>query len=184
MSISDYYIHGKDNLFPQINGCPNPNCCFEGRLRRHGFYSRTALTLTATYIIFIQRYYCPFCKRTLSLQPSFLAPRFQYSMACIFYILYLMSACKLSYHAIAKKINSSSGRVEMSYQHVSFYRSRLLQNRPLISVFLSANQVFLAETEPAFWLKDLTKEIFRHFGLHTFCLEYYHLQSQHFMSKP
>lgn len=87
--------------------------------RKHGFYTRFALTLTATYLIFIQRYYCPSCKRTVSLLPSFLAPSFQYTLACIFFSFYLIAVRLLTLESIASKINPSSGRTEMSHQHIS-----------------------------------------------------------------
>src|SRR5690554_7532481 len=71
ISIQEYYRRGKENLFPQIYNCPNPKCTYEGRLRFHGFYSRNVLTMNETLVIFIKRYFCPDCRKTVSLQPSF-----------------------------------------------------------------------------------------------------------------
>lgn len=184
MSIQEYFNRGKDNLFPDIYGCPNPSCCYEGRLRRHGFYSRNVLSLTGTYIIFIQRYYCPFCRRTTSLLPSFLASRFQYSISCIIFTFIQLGICNLSFKSIAEKINLRAKRSEMSYQHISFYWKRLLQNRPMITGFLGSKGIVLNNQESAFWLKDFVYEIYRHIGLAQFNSEHFNFQGRHFMSKP
>ncbi len=183
ISCKEYYNRGKNNLFPELYGCPNPCCSFKGRLRRHGFYTRFALTLTATYLIFIQRYYCPSCKRTVSLLPSFLAPNFQYTLACIFFSFYQIAVRRLTLEHIASKINLCSGRTEMSYQHICFYRRRLLENRPLIIGFLGSKEMVMTEPDPVPWLITFVSAVHRHFGLEAFCLEYFTFQTRHFMSK-
>ena len=182
--IQEYFNRGKDNLFPDLYGCPNPLCCYEGRLRRHGFYSRNVLSLMGTYIIFIQRYYCPYCKRTTSLLPSFLVSRFQYSISCIIFAFFQLTVCRVSFAAIAKKINLNSRRSEMSYQHISFYRKRLLQNRPMITGYLGARGVVWAEQEPALWLKDFVCTVCRQITVNEFNLQHFYFQGRHFMSKP
>ena len=184
ISIREYYNLGKDNLFPDLYGCPNPLCCYEGRLRRHGFYSRNLLSLMGTYIIFIQRYYCPYCKRTTSLLPSFLASRFQYSISCIIFSIFQLSVRRISFTAIAAKINLSAGRLEMSRQHISFYRKRLLQNRPMITGFLGSRGVVLTEQQSLLWVKDFVCEVCRHTGLNQFNFEHFCFQGRHFMSRP
>lgn len=156
---------------------------YEGRLRRHGFYSRNALALTATYVILIQRYYCPACKKTVSLLPSFLAPRFQYSIACIFFIFYQLAVRHLTFACIAERVNISSGRFEMSYQHIRFYRSRLFRNIPLITGFLGLKGIIIAEPDIDSWFKDFVHKVYRRFGLEAFSLEYFNFQARHFLNK-
>lgn len=183
ITVQEYHRRGKQNLFPEMYGCPNPCCRYEGRLRRHGFYDRNALTLMATYAIVIQRYYCPACKKTVSLLPSFLAPRFQYSLACIFFALYQLSVHHLAFARIAGKINLRSGRSEMSHQHICFYRNRLSKNRPLIIGFLGSKGVIMAETHTASCSMAFLNEVCWRFGLHRFSLLYFNFHARHFMSK-
>lgn len=140
---------------------PHPCCSFQGRLRRHGFYTRNALTLLATYLIVIQRYYCPSCKKTVSLLPSFLAPRFQYSLSCIFFALFQFSVRRIQLHRIAEVINDRAHRQELSHQQVSFYRKRIYDNQPLITAFLGQQGLFLADLDPSSWLEAWSMHVFR-----------------------
>lgn len=183
ITVQEYHSRGKQNLFPDLYGCPNPLCCYEKRLRRHGFYSRNALTLLATYVVFIQRYYCPVCRKTVSLLPSFLAPNFQYSVACIFFVLYQLAVRHRVYRLIAEKINFHSGRTEMSHQHVCFYKKRLLNNRPLITGFLGSRGIVISETHNDTWSATFLYMTYRRIGLLSFSLEYFNFQARHFMSK-
>jgi hypothetical protein len=122
-SVQEYYARGKDNLFPDLFGCPNPHCHYQGRLRRHGFYQRNVLSWQFSAVIFIQRYFCPVCHHTVSLLPSFLAPRFQYSLACIFFTLFRVCVNHLPLARIAQLINTLSGRNELSHQQIVFLKS-------------------------------------------------------------
>lgn len=181
ITIKEYYHRGKENLFPDLYGCPNPCCSYQGRLRKHGFYTRNALTLMAAYLIVIQRYYCPACRKTVSLLPSFLAPRFQYSLACIFFTLFQFSVRRLQLHRIAEMINNHAHRQEMSHQQLRFYRQRIYDNRPLITAYLGQQGLFLAGLDSASWLEAWSKHVFRQ--LETFHLAYFKFQACHFMAK-
>lgn len=183
ISMHEYINQGRGNLFPDLYGCPNPLCHFEGRLRRHGFYSRNVLSLTGTFIIFIQRYYCPYCKRTTSLLPSFLVSRFQYSLSCIIFAFFQLAVRLQSFAAIAEKINLSSRRSEMNYQHISFYRKRLLQNRSMITGFFGSKGVVINEPQPPLWVRDFVYEVCRHTGLTEFNVTHFCFQGRHFMSR-
>jgi hypothetical protein len=70
INITEYAKLRKANVFPVKYGCKN--CGYEGRLHRHGFYQRNAITIFATYRIFILRVKCPSCNKTYSVLPSFL----------------------------------------------------------------------------------------------------------------
>lgn len=181
--MHEYINQGRDNLFPDLYGCPNPLCRFEGRLRRHGFYSRNVLSLTGTFIIFIQRYYCPYCKRTTSLLPSFLVSRFQYSLSCIMFSFCQLAVCRHSLSAIAKRINAGSGRFEMNYQHISFFRKRLFKNRPMITGFFGSRDIVLSEQQLSLWIRDFVCEVRRHRSWFEFNFEHFSFQGRHFMSR-
>jgi hypothetical protein len=84
ISPVQYYINGQDNDFPIINKCPK---CHNNMIK-HGFYARTVITIkNKSYIIFIRRYRCKNCDKTISILPSFLLPYFQLSLFFIFYCL-------------------------------------------------------------------------------------------------
>jgi len=137
----------------------------------------------STYAIFILRYYCPACKKTVSLLPTFLAPRFQYSLACIFFALYQLAAHHFTFTRIAEMINYYSGRKEMSHQNIFFYRKRLLSNRPLIVGFFGSKGVVFNEAGDTYWLRAFMAGVQREPSLWQFSLEYFNFQARHFMSK-
>lgn len=173
-TVQEYYERGKENLFPDIYGCPYSDCPYQGRLRRHGFYPRNALTCLAYFRIFIQRYYCKLCKRTVSLLPTFLLPYFQYSLACIFFCLLRIVITHLPLEQIAQKINQISGRTELSHQHLVLYKKRFLENMPLIIGFFGSQEV-RAEL--------VIRRIFRARFLEPFNLQYFQFQAHHFLAK-
>ncbi|WP_408645592.1 DUF6431 domain-containing protein [Thermotalea metallivorans] len=67
-------------------GCPS--CGYEGMLHRHGHYDRNVVTLYQHFVISIQRFQCPSCKKTYSLLPSMLIPYFVYSFDFVIFCLY------------------------------------------------------------------------------------------------
>ena len=84
ISPVQYYINGQENDFPVIKRCPE---CHD-KMIKHGFYDRTVITISnKAYIIFIRRYRCKYCDKTVSILPSFLLPYFQRSLFFIFYCL-------------------------------------------------------------------------------------------------
>ncbi len=178
-SIEHYSVQGKKNIFPVLYGCSNPGCPYKGMLYHHAFYSRNALALTGTYVIWILRYYCPVCKRTFSLLPSFCAPYYQYTMGCIFFILFQLYLRHQKLTAIARKINLSSGRSELAYQHISFYRRRFLRNLPLLAGFFGSRKIPIFP--PALLPEAFVAEIKR-YGLFSLVCEYCDFQSRHFLS--
>ena len=121
ISVTGYYEQGKDNLFPDLYGCPDPACLFSGRLSKNGFYSRNAIWFTGIYRIVIQRYRCPICDKSDSTFPSFLLPRFQYSLLLIFYCLKALAIARSTLIRVA-----ASAHEGLSYQLVRVYRSRFV----------------------------------------------------------
>ena len=178
-TAQEYYERGQENLFPELFGCPNPKCHYQGRLRRHGFYTRNVLTCRACFRIFVQRYYCKSCKRTVSLLPSFLLPYFQYSLACIFFCLFRIIITRLPLEQIALKINQISGRTELSHQQLVFYKKRFLGNMPLIIGFFGSKEFIFAKAD----LKSVIRRIFKAHFLEPFNLQYFQFQARHFLAK-
>jgi len=78
-----YLLHRpKDQIeYPDLERCPN--CGQKERLWGHGYYRRTLAEQGPLPNLLIRRYFCPHCRKTVSLLPWFLLPRFQYSRATI-----------------------------------------------------------------------------------------------------
>lgn len=73
INFYDYHLNGKQNPYPELQQCPR---C-KDRLIKHGFYQRNILTVNRYYSVYIRRYKCKHCGRTVSILPNFLIPRFQ-----------------------------------------------------------------------------------------------------------
>lgn len=125
ISVATYHARGKRNVFPDIDDCPQPDCPYRGRLWRHGFYCRRAITLTAVFTIVIQRYLCPMCGRTVSLLPSFLAPRFQYTLGALLWLLRAVGVAGRSTRDAVEAWRAEGGCPELNRQHVQFLLRRL-----------------------------------------------------------
>lgn len=134
ISIHTYSCRGRNNLFPEFWGCPHPACTYAGRLRKNGFYERHAISFEAVYRIVIQRYRCTVCGHTVSLLPSFLAPRFQYSLAVIFACLKVLILPRTTLAKAAASVAIHG----FNYQHVRFYKARLEGNMGLCASILAS----------------------------------------------
>lgn len=183
--LKEYCRRGKQNLFPELTGCPNPSCTYEGRLRHHGFYPRNALSILFVGIALIHRYYCPACRRTVTLLPTYFIPRFQYSYTCILFAFYLLAVCRLTLNNVCTSVNDFSCQLRLSYQHIRFYRNRLLENAPLLILFLGSMNIVLDKRELSCDLKfieNILKQLER-CDMELFSISYFSLFKRHFMSK-
>jgi len=176
ITIQEYYRRGKQNLFPLFFKCPHPDCLYRKKLRSHGYYQRNVLTIHDTFVIYIKRYYCPSCRRTVSVLPSFLAKRFQYTPVLIFFALFRKFVTKLPLTRIVERLNSFSQRDEFSVQHIRFYSRRFLDNLPLIIGFFSSKDILFAQNDPPV----LVRHIFR-YSLARFSKEYFSFNARHFL---
>lgn len=117
LSLEEYAELGKANDFPEVEKCPH--CRGVVRLRRHGFYWRNALEKGKQYRIPICRLRCPSCKKTVSLLPDLLIPRFQYTLG-----------------AIIKRLQASlTGKITGYYQLAQFYRRRFFRQLNQVEMF-------------------------------------------------
>jgi len=119
-SIHEYYRLGKANVFPEVCGCPQDRCGYPGRLRRHGFYERNALAVTISYRIVVARYLCPVCGRTVSVLPSFLLSRFQYSFACIVLSMFIRASRRVSMACAAAIMSAKARGRAITDRHIRF----------------------------------------------------------------
>ncbi len=113
-----YYKNGRDNDFPEIKRC---SFC-KDHMIKNGFYQRFIITSRGrSYRIFIRRYRCRHCNKSVSILPSFLLPYFQRCLKAIF-------LCLENYFF--------KGNYTLKHRQVHFYVNRLKVNIPgLISFF-------------------------------------------------
>lgn len=80
-SVQEYERTYQQLDFPRPASCPH--CHTADVLIGHGFYLRKALDQTLVYLIWIKRWYCKVCHRTVSLLPSFLVQFRRYVLIVI-----------------------------------------------------------------------------------------------------
>ena len=121
-----YQFQGKDFEFPDLTSvlCPN---CKEDHLKRHGFYSRYLICKDFEGEIFIRRYCCHKCWRTVSLLPSFCHPKRSYGLLVIFKALFEFYTGTNIVSLALKNFLSSTG-VKVSRQLLLHYRRRIEKN--------------------------------------------------------
>lgn len=78
MSLQEYAQRYREVEWPTLEVCPV--CGAHARLRGHGWYHRNALPAREIeLVVMVHRLFCPVCRRTVSLLPSFLLPFFQHT---------------------------------------------------------------------------------------------------------
>ena len=155
ITIHEYYGRGKENLFPSLHGCPRKSCGYGGRLRRHGYYERNAISPWFVYRIVIPRYLCSTCGHTVSVLPSFLAPRCQYVLNLIHFVLTLYAGMDCKMENLAS-ILRQLGCMAFSYQHASYYLCRIKRNRGSITALFANRSIFLSQdVDSKEWLRSL-----------------------------
>ena len=95
-----------------------PSCGLPNAFHRHGRYWRNIITDQYEERIPVARFCCKSCSLTVSVLPSFLLPRFQYSLACILTALNIIFATSSSLTALQR-----------------FYRRRFYRNSNRIAMF-------------------------------------------------
>lgn len=83
---------------------PKPRVCricgCVGRLRWHGLYRRTLITLAKTYILPIKRLFCALCRHTFALLPDFALKFHRYAVETIRFALKQLGWC--TYEQVAE----------------------------------------------------------------------------------
>ncbi len=120
---------------PPPDKCPFHDCTMPVRLKKHGFYERFFISKSFTGIIYVRRYICPVCGRTVSMLPMFCLKGFQYSGIDILNILYELYQGGISLNKLIHRINSDMPTI--SRRHINYYRKRIIKNRKLIQYGLN-----------------------------------------------
>ena len=80
-----------ENKIPKPPFCKICGCA--GRLRWHGRYERTLITIAKTYILPVNRLFCVLCRRTFVLLPDFVQKFHHYAVETIRFAVKKLKAC-------------------------------------------------------------------------------------------
>jgi len=183
----EYHRLDKKFPFPQPSFCPS--CRVPVAPKKHGFYWRYLLTINFKQRIRIRRYYCPYCKKTLSYLPSFCLPHFQYALEIIYFALQLFFvhgySARLCISLLRQTMNDTCSCWDRA--HLQFYVRRFLGNHNRIKIALRQllPSVILPAAEMdkkkgAKWLLDIVATGFPH--IQTFSTRYYDQCRQSFLA--
>lgn len=130
------FQEAKEELFPQApTKCPFSNCLMPIKMKKHGFYKRYVITHDFSGYIYIRRYLCPCCRRTVSFLPSFLIPYFQYAVEYILSFLNGFFKKKQSLRSYIKGFKTKKD--SLSRRHFRYYIHRIFSNSSLIQYYLN-----------------------------------------------
>jgi len=147
-SAETFSVKNKD-IFPSApERCPFKDCLMPVRLKKHGYYKRFFISKTYTGVIYLRRYICPVCGRTVSMIPMFCLQGFQYSGIDLLNILYEFYQGGVSLNKLIEKTKPDLPTIER--RHVNYYRKRIIENRQLIQYGLNliSPEFFFAGTIP------------------------------------
>lgn len=134
-SAQDFSIRNP-NLFPEApDCCPFKGCLAKIKPRKHGYYQRFFISKSFSGVLFIRRYLCPICRRTISFMPIFCIPRFQYSGKDIIHMLYRFYHLGISISGLIKEFKDIIPSI--TRRHLNYYRKRISDNRKFIQYALN-----------------------------------------------
>jgi hypothetical protein len=125
VDAKEYYRQGKGFGFPDLTGTICPQCKGDF-LRRHGYYCRYLAIPGFEGSIFIRRYRCDACGRTVSLLPSFAHPGMTYGIS---YIIGVLSQYYIEGKGVADSVRSfTRSGAGCSRQLLLHFRKRFEEN--------------------------------------------------------
>jgi transposase-like protein len=169
MQIS-FYTHNSaqdfsnksSELFPDPpKRCPFKDCSLPVKLKKHGYYSRYFISKTFKGSIFLRRYICPVCGRTISMLPMFCLQRFQYSGLDIVNLLHEFYQGEISLMKLIRNVKVDLPNIDRRY--LNYYRKRIVENRYLIQYVLNliSPEFIFAGTIPENqkWVKTFLEKV-------------------------
>jgi len=152
VDASEYQRQGKDFAFPDLAGTLCPQCMGD-LLRKHGFYKRYLILLYFIGTIFIRRYICDACGKTVSLLPSFAHPGRTYG---INFIIGTLSQYYVEEKCVMDSVRSFNNEDTASCSRQLFlhFRKRFEEN---LSALISETIVVFSLRGPPVTEKDTRK---------------------------
>jgi transposase-like protein len=178
-----FKVKNYESFPPPPDKCPFHDCTMPVRLMKHGFYERFFISKSFTGIIYIRRYICPICGRTVSMLPMFCLQNFQYSGISILNILHELYQSGISLNKLIHRINSDLPII--SRRHINHYRRRIIKNRQLIQYGLNlmSPEFILSGTIPENqkWVKDFLEKV-HSIHPHVFLVRFSNITGKSFMT--
>lgn len=182
-SAQDFSKKNSDIFPPAPKGCPFKDCSMPVQFRKHGYYSRFFISKKYSGVIYIRRYVCPVCGRTISMLPMFCLQGFQYSAIDIIHILGEFYQDGISLRKLVKKIKVDIPTIDR--RHINYYRKRIIKNRQLIQYVLNliSPEFIFAGTIPENqkWVKIFLDKV-NNVHPHVFLLDFSKTTGKSFMT--
>lgn len=170
-SKPEAFQEANKNLFPDAPmRCTFADCLMPVKMKKHGFYKRYVIAYKFSGYIYIRRYICPCCGRTVSFLPSFLMPYFQYALPYILSFLYGYFKRSQSLRKYVKWFKRKKD--SFSRRHFRYYINRIFLNRSLIQYYLNLTDQGIVPKENALVSRLFAKIL----------LEKIHAVSPHYLS--
>lgn len=178
------FSNKNSSVFPSApDRCPFKDCSMPVKLKKHGYYSRYIISKIFSGVIYIRRYICGICGRTISMLPMFCVQRFQYSGIDIINILHEFYQGKMSLKKFIEWIKRDLPAIER--RHINYYRKRIVENRDLIQYGLNliSPEFILAGTIPENqkWVKTFLDKV-HNLHPHVFLADFSKITGKSFMT--
>ncbi len=163
--------------------CPFKDCTMPVKLQKHGYYSRFFISKSFLGRIYIRRYICPVCGKTVSMLPMFCIPRFQYSANDIIKTLRGFYHSGSSLKQFIEQLKADFPALER--RHINYYRRRITENRKFIQYglnlispeFISAGSI----PENQNWVKTFLDKV-HSLHNHVFIVNFARITGKSFMT--
>lgn len=170
-------------IFPNApNRCPFKDCSMPVALKKHGYYKRFFISRSFTGVLYIRRFICPVCGKTVSMLPVFCLQYFQYSALDILNMLSELYLSGISLNRLIKKLKDDLPSMER--RNINYYRKRILSNRKFIQYglnLISPEFIFTGNIpENQVWIKTFL-EIVQSLHPHVFLCDFSNLTGNSFM---
>jgi hypothetical protein len=180
---ADFSVKNSE-LFPYApERCPFKDCLMPVTLKKHGYYPRFFISKDFCGVIYVRRYICPLCGKTVSMLPMFCLPGFQYSGIDIIKILHEFYQGRFSLKKLVEKLKPDFPSIER--RHVNYYRKRVVDNRKLIQYGLNlmSPEFIFAGTIPENqeWAKAFLEKVYT-LHPHVFVIDFSKTTGKSFMT--
>lgn len=122
--LPEVFTCENSDIFPEPpECCPFHDCSMPVKMKKHGFFSRNYISNGYIIILYLRRYICPVCGRSVSMLPSFCIQHFQYSCPDISNKLYELCNRGIPLKTYAESIRKCFPAIER--RHVNCYKKSL-----------------------------------------------------------
>lgn len=179
-----YFSKKVSEAFPAApERCPFKDCSKPVKFKKHGYYARFFISKAFTGVIYIRRYICPICGRTVSMIPMFCLQGFQYSGIDIINILNEFYQGGVSLKKLIERIKPDLPAIER--RHINYYRKRIIENRQFIQYGLNliSPEFIFAGTIPENqkWVKTFLDKV-HNLHPHVFIVDFSKITGKSFMT--